>query len=120
MNATKTAVATGARRNGRTAHAGQVVNGNVTRETLEMGHYVPVGDAQEYRSEAQCDAVLADATAWAHGNGERRVVNHYSEQGRARHVQVYPTPCAPDGEWEFETWTGYNRQGVDYTPPSVQ
>ena len=83
------------------------VKGSVTLETLCSGRYIPVA-THTFGNAAQRAGVMGSAQAWGERTADSRVVEHFYEDGKGRHVVRFEHGRAEDsgpadGGWEFET-----------------
>ena len=69
---------------------------------------------------------MGSAQAWGERTADSRVVEHFYEDGKGRHVVRFEHGRAEDsgpadGGWEFDTCADpYHYQGADYTAPALQ
>lgn len=103
------------------------VKGNFTHEVLRNGKHVAIG-TETYRSAAQREAALASGKAWqATAAAGSRVVEHFTENGKGRHViRVGGTPQVQMEPWSevdcdlqaqarhYSEFAPQHVQGVDY------
>ena len=82
----------------------------IFQETLCSWPYIPVA-TQHFGNAAQRAGVMVSAQAWGERTADSRVVEHFYEDGKGRHVVRFEHGRAEDsgpadGGWEFDTWSG--------------
>ena len=108
-----------------TRHSAGTVKGSYTLETLSNGKFEVV-ETRTYESSFGRSVQDGFAEAWCNSHANSRVVEHFYEDGKGRHVVRFEHGRAEDsgpadGGWEFDTCADpYHYQGADYTAPALQ